>query len=73
MALGGGVSGARGVGDEGKGLADEEGDPGWKLDDLELAPQGVIWQALNIDYPGHSYSHLGIYYGSATRAVFLIA
>ncbi|ORY26329.1 Gaa1-like protein [Naematelia encephala] len=23
---------------------------------------GVIWTALNIDYPGHSFSHLGIFY-----------
>ena len=24
---------------------------------------GIIWTALNIDYPGHSFSHLGIFYG----------
>jgi hypothetical protein len=30
---------------------------------LILAPQGVIWAAINIDYPGHSFSHLGLYYG----------
>jgi len=24
---------------------------------------GVIWTALNIDYPGHSFSHLGIFFG----------
>ena len=24
---------------------------------------GVIWTALNIDYPGHSFSHLGIFWG----------
>ncbi|KAF8643909.1 hypothetical protein AX16_008925 [Volvariella volvacea WC 439] len=23
---------------------------------------GVIWTALNIDYPGHSFSHLGLFY-----------
>lgn len=23
---------------------------------------GVIWTALNIDYPGHSFSHLGVFY-----------
>jgi glycosylphosphatidylinositol transamidase len=23
---------------------------------------GVVWTALNIDYPGHSFSHLGVYY-----------
>ncbi|KAF8201552.1 Gaa1-like protein [Pholiota molesta] len=24
---------------------------------------GVIWTALNIDYPGHSFSHLGLFFG----------
>jgi len=24
---------------------------------------GVIWTALCIDYPGHSFSHLGFFYG----------
>jgi glycosylphosphatidylinositol transamidase len=23
---------------------------------------GVVWTALNIDYPGHSFSHLGVFY-----------
>lgn len=23
---------------------------------------GVIWTALNIDYPGHSFSHIGVFY-----------
>jgi hypothetical protein len=26
---------------------------------------GVIWTALNIDYPGHSFSHLGVFFGSS--------
>jgi glycosylphosphatidylinositol transamidase len=30
-------------------------------DQLNLS-SGVIWTALNIDYPGHSFSHLGIFY-----------
>ncbi|CAK5265049.1 unnamed protein product [Mycena citricolor] len=30
-------------------------------DNLELT-SGVIWTALNIDYPGHSFSHLGIFH-----------
>ncbi|KAJ7581146.1 Gaa1-like protein [Mycena floridula] len=30
-------------------------------DRIEL-PSGVIWTALNLDYPGHSFSHLGIFY-----------
>lgn len=29
---------------------------------LELA-SGVIWTALDIDYPGHSFSHLGLFFG----------
>ncbi|KAK0210867.1 Gaa1-like protein [Desarmillaria ectypa] len=29
--------------------------------DLDLS-SGVIWTALNIDYPGHSFSHLGIFH-----------
>ncbi|KAJ7940430.1 Gaa1-like protein [Mycena leptocephala] len=32
-----------------------------QADELELA-SGVIWTALNIDYPGHSFSHLGIFH-----------
>jgi len=24
---------------------------------------GAIWTSLNIDYPGHSFSHLGLFYG----------
>ncbi|KIP12246.1 hypothetical protein PHLGIDRAFT_21074 [Phlebiopsis gigantea 11061_1 CR5-6] len=28
---------------------------------LQLA-SGVIWTALNIDYPGHSFSHLGVFF-----------
>jgi glycosylphosphatidylinositol transamidase len=37
---------------------------GMEAQKLALAPQGVVWNALNIDYPGHSFSHLGIYYGA---------
>lgn len=25
---------------------------------------GVVWTALNIDYPGHSFSHLGLFFGT---------
>ncbi|KAJ7097739.1 Gaa1-like protein [Mycena belliarum] len=32
-----------------------------QADSLELI-SGVIWTALNIDYPGHSFSHLGIFH-----------
>ncbi|KAI0044807.1 Gaa1-domain-containing protein [Auriscalpium vulgare] len=31
-----------------------------QADELELS-SGVIWTALNLDYPGHSFSHLGIF------------
>ncbi|KAF9526996.1 Gaa1-like protein [Crepidotus variabilis] len=34
---------------------------GLKVDPLELT-SGVIWTALNIDYSGHSFSHLGIFF-----------
>ncbi|KAF9013977.1 Gaa1-like protein [Cyathus striatus] len=27
-----------------------------------MISSGVIWTALNIDYPGHSFSHLGVYF-----------
>ncbi|KAF5373639.1 hypothetical protein D9758_000664 [Tetrapyrgos nigripes] len=30
-------------------------------DKLEMT-SGVVWTALNIDYPGHSFSHLGVFY-----------
>jgi glycosylphosphatidylinositol transamidase len=39
---------------------------GMTADELELSP-GVIWTALNIDYPGHSFSHLGAYHGTSAR------
>jgi glycosylphosphatidylinositol transamidase len=26
--------------------------------------RGVVWTGLNIDYPGHSFSHIGLYYGT---------
>lgn len=32
-----------------------------EADRLELT-SGVIWTAVNIDYPGHSFSHLGIFF-----------
>lgn len=31
--------------------------------DRVTLPSGVIWTALNVDYPGHSFSHLGIFHG----------
>lgn len=34
-----------------------------QVEPILLEPHGVIWAALNIDYPGHSFSHLGLYYG----------
>lgn len=41
-------------------LSDMDADP------LQLA-SGVIWTALNIDYPGHSFSHLGIFWGECVK------
>jgi len=29
--------------------------------DILSLPHGVVWTALNIDYPGHSFSHLGVF------------
>ncbi|KJA27463.1 hypothetical protein HYPSUDRAFT_131080 [Hypholoma sublateritium FD-334 SS-4] len=34
---------------------------GMHTEPLELT-SGVIWTALNIDYPGHSFSHLGMFF-----------
>ncbi|KAI9064414.1 Gaa1-domain-containing protein [Trametes sanguinea] len=38
-----------------------ETQPNMKAEPLSLQ-SGVIWTALNIDYPGHSFSHLGIFF-----------
>jgi len=35
---------------------------GLSMDPIKV-PSGVIWTALNIDYSGHSFSHLGIFHG----------
>jgi glycosylphosphatidylinositol transamidase len=29
---------------------------------------GIIWTGLNLDYPGHSFSHLGLFYGELNDA-----
>ncbi len=29
---------------------------------------GVIWTGLNIDYPGHSFSHIGLFYGESLNS-----
>jgi hypothetical protein len=31
--------------------------------DLVGLQTGVIWTAICVDYPGHSFEHLGIYFG----------
>ncbi|KAK7693461.1 hypothetical protein QCA50_003029 [Cerrena zonata] len=36
-------------------------EPNLDADPLTLS-SGVIWTALNIDYPGHSFSHLGVFF-----------
>ncbi|OSD01536.1 Gaa1-domain-containing protein [Trametes coccinea BRFM310] len=38
-----------------------ETQPNMRAEPLTLQ-SGVIWTALNIDYPGHSFSHLGIFF-----------
>ncbi|KAI0636993.1 Gaa1-domain-containing protein [Trametes polyzona] len=38
-----------------------ETQPNMKADPLNLQ-SGVIWTALNVDYPGHSFSHLGLFF-----------
>ncbi|KAI0374870.1 Gaa1-domain-containing protein [Pilatotrama ljubarskyi] len=38
-----------------------ETQPNLKAEPLSLR-SGVIWTALNIDYPGHSFSHLGLFF-----------
>jgi glycosylphosphatidylinositol transamidase len=40
----------------------------WDVEPLSIT-SGVIWTALNIDYPGHSFSHLGVFRGAAYRFV----
>ncbi|KAH9842746.1 Gaa1-domain-containing protein [Rhodofomes roseus] len=35
--------------------------PNLQAEPLRLS-SGVIWTALNIDYPGHSFSHLGVFF-----------
>ena len=27
---------------------------------------GVIWTAICVDYPGHSFEHLGLYFGESS-------
>ncbi|KAF8343901.1 GPI transamidase component Gaa1 [Cantharellus anzutake] len=36
--------------------------PGITSDPLDLVSGGVIWTALCVDYPGHSFSDVGLYY-----------
>ncbi|KAI0748103.1 Gaa1-domain-containing protein [Daedaleopsis nitida] len=35
--------------------------PNLRAEPLKLS-SGVIWTAINVDYPGHSFSHLGIFF-----------
>ncbi|KDQ17980.1 hypothetical protein BOTBODRAFT_29295 [Botryobasidium botryosum FD-172 SS1] len=36
--------------------------PNMIAEPLTLGAGGVIWTALSVDYPGHSFSHIGIFY-----------
>jgi glycosylphosphatidylinositol transamidase len=38
----------------------------WDVKPLSIT-SGVIWTALNIDFPGHSFSHLGVFRGATYR------
>lgn len=29
---------------------------------------GLIWTAMNLDYPGHSFDHIGVFYGTSEPA-----
>ena len=33
---------------------------------------GVIWTAINVDYPGHSFSHLGIFFGEWQHSCYTV-
>ena len=50
-------------------ICEDDGDVLTSLADLKAEPlslqSGVIWTALNIDYPGHSFSHLGLFFGTS--------
>jgi glycosylphosphatidylinositol transamidase len=35
-------------------------------------PAGVIWTALVLDYPGHSFSHLGLFFGMRSPNIYLL-
>ncbi|KAF8308107.1 Gaa1-like protein [Clavulina sp. PMI_390] len=39
--------------------------PGLRVDPLMPIPRGVVWAALCLDYSGHSFSELGIFYEGA--------
>lgn len=42
-----------------------EGLEGFMRRYYDLFP-GLIWTALNVDYPGHSFDHIGLFYGECT-------
>ena len=41
-------------------------------DPLPLVNGGVIWTALCLDYPGHSFSELGIFYGPSLSSLLAL-
>ncbi|KAK4687828.1 GPI-anchor transamidase subunit GAA1, partial [Tremellales sp. Uapishka_1] len=47
-----------------------EGLEGFMQEYHSLFP-GVIWTALNLDYPGHSFSHIGLFYGICSSSFIL--
>lgn len=34
---------------------------------------GLIWTGLNLDYPGHSFEHIGLFYGACAGPTSLTA
>jgi glycosylphosphatidylinositol transamidase len=44
-----------------------EGSEGFMQEYHKLFP-GLIWTAMNLDYPGHSFDHIGVFYGTSEPA-----
>ena len=42
---------------------------GLDVEPLQNVGGGVVWAAICLDYPGHSFSELGIFYGMSTLAI----
>jgi len=49
-----------------------EGLEGFMQEYYDLFP-GLIWTGLNLDYPGHSFEHIGLFYGACGGPTSLTA